>query len=77
MCVTSGAGGVDVPTNLAIDDKLLKQAVRVGGHRTKRAAVNEALQEYIQRRKRLQALEAFGTIDFDPKYDYKRARRKR
>ena len=66
-----------MPTNLAIDDKLLEQAVRVGGHRTKRATVNEALQEYIQRRKRLQALKAFGTIDFDSRYDYKRARRTR
>lgn len=66
-----------MPTNLAIDDKLLTQAVRVGGHRTKRATVNEALHEYIQRRRRLRALKAFGTIDFDPAYDYKRARGKR
>ena len=66
-----------MPTNLAIDDKLLEKAVQIGGHRTKRAAVNEALQEYIQRRRRLKALKAFGTIDFDPKYDYKRARSKR
>lgn len=66
-----------MPTNLAIDDKLLTQAVRVGGHRTKRATVNEALHEYIQRRRRLRALRAFGTIDFDPAYDYKRARGKR
>ena len=66
-----------MPTNLAIDDNLLERAVRVGGHRTKRATVNEALEEYIRRRKRLRALEAFGTIQFDLKYDYKRARRKR
>ena len=32
-----------MPTNLAIDGKLLEQAVRVGGHRTKRATVNEAV----------------------------------
>jgi len=64
-------------TNLAIDEKLLTQAVRVGGHRTKRATVNEALAEYIRRRQRLRALRAFGTIDFDPAHDYKRARRKR
>jgi Arc/MetJ family transcription regulator len=66
-----------MPTNLAIDDKLLEKAVRAGGHRTKRATVNEALQEYIQRRKRLKALKALGTIHFDPGYDYKRARNKR
>jgi Arc/MetJ family transcription regulator len=63
--------------SLSIDDKLLQQAIRLGGHRTKRATIKEALQEYIQRRKRLRAHAAFGTIDFDPKYDYKRARRKR
>jgi hypothetical protein len=39
--------------------------------------VNEALREYIQRRQRLQAVELFGTIDFDPSYDYKAERRKR
>lgn len=51
--------------------------VKAGGHRTKRATVNEALDEHVQRRKRLKALRAFGTIDFDPKYDDRRARRKR
>ena len=66
-----------MPTNFAIDDKLLEQAVRVGGHRTKRATVNEALEEYIRRRKRLRALKAFGTITLDPAYDHKRARRTR
>ena len=38
-------------TNLAIDDNLLNEAVRVGGQRTKKATVTEALREYIQRRK--------------------------
>ncbi|MBI2357977.1 MAG: type II toxin-antitoxin system VapB family antitoxin [Deltaproteobacteria bacterium] len=66
-----------MPTNLAIDDKLLERALRVGKHRTKRETVNEALKEYIQRRKRVQALRAFGTIEFDPNYDYKKLRAKR
>ncbi len=66
-----------MPTNLAIDDKLLERALRVGKHRTKRETVNEALTEYIQRRKRLDALKLFGTIDFDPKYDYKKVRKAR
>lgn len=62
-------------TNLAIDDALLRKAVRVGGKGTKRATVNEALQEYIQRRKRLRAIKAFGTIKFDSVVE--RARRRR
>ncbi len=38
-------------TNLAIDDKLIADALIIGNHRTKKAVVTEALQEYIQRRK--------------------------
>jgi Arc/MetJ family transcription regulator len=64
-------------TNLAIDDKLLEAAVRAGGHRTKKAAVTEALQEYIQRRQQARITELFGTIEFDPGYDYKEQRRRR
>jgi Arc/MetJ family transcription regulator len=64
-------------TNVAIDEDLLRLAVRLGRQRTKTATVNEALREYIQRRQRFQAVELFGTIDFDPSYDYKAERRKR
>lgn len=64
-----------MPANLAIDDQLLEEARALGGERTKRETVNAARREYIQRRRRLSALEGFGTIDFDPGYDYKRARR--
>ena len=73
----NSSAGECMPTNLTIDDRLLEKAVRVGGHRTKRATVNEALEGHIQLRGRQKALMAFGTIDFDPGYEYKRARRKR
>jgi Arc/MetJ family transcription regulator len=63
-----------VPTNLAIDDRLLDEAQRIGGHRTKKATVTEALEEYIQRRKQARILELFGKVDFDPKYNYKKQR---
>jgi Arc/MetJ family transcription regulator len=66
-----------MPTNLAIDDKLLEDALRIGGKQTKRETVNDALREYIQRRKRLKALEAFGTVAMDPAHDYKKLRRRR
>lgn len=65
-----------LPTNLSIDDKLLNDALRIGGHRTKRETVNEALQEYIQRRRRRRFTKLFGTIDFRPDWDYKKARRR-
>ncbi len=65
-----------MPSNLAIDDDLLAEAQKVGGHRTKKATVNEALQEYIQRRRQAKVTKLFGTIDFDPAYDHKRQRRR-
>lgn len=61
-------------TNLAIDDELLEEALRIGGHRTKKATVTEALEEYIRRRKQAQILDLFGKIDYDPEYDYKKQR---
>jgi Arc/MetJ family transcription regulator len=63
-------------TNLAIDDHLLEEAQKIGGHRTKRATVNEALEEYIQRRKQAKILELFDKVEFDPGYNYKKQRRK-
>jgi hypothetical protein len=63
-------------TNRALDNKLIEQARRLGGHKTKREAVTAALSEYVQRRKQLGILKLFGTIDFDPKYDYKAERRR-
>jgi Arc/MetJ family transcription regulator len=64
-------------TNLAIDPRLLQEALKVGGHKTKKETVNEALREYIQRRRQLEILELFGKVDFDPTYDYKRQRRRK
>jgi Arc/MetJ family transcription regulator len=61
-------------TNLAIDDRLLTEAQQIGGHRTKKATVTEALNEYISRRKQAKILDLFGKIDFDPRYDYKKQR---
>ena len=65
-----------MPTNLALRDDLIEEAKRLGGHRTKKAAVTEALEEYIRRRKQRDMLELFGQIDFDPSYDYKKQRRR-
>lgn len=61
-------------TNLAIDDGLIEEARRIGKHKTKKEAVTAALDEYIRWRKQLQILNHFGTIDFDPEYDYKKMR---
>ena len=63
-----------MPTNLAINDELLEQAKVVGRHKTKKAAVTEALEEYIQRRKQTEVINVFGLIDYDESYDYKKQR---
>jgi len=63
-------------TNLAIRDDLITEAKRLGGHSTKKAAVTQALKEYIQRRKMLEIKNLFGTIDYDSDYDYKKQRAK-
>ena len=63
-----------MPTNLAIDESLLSEAQKVGGLKTKKATVNQALSEFIQKRKQLETLKLLGKIDFDPSYDYKKER---
>lgn len=63
-------------TNLAIDDNLLEEARIVGKHATKKAVVNEALAEYVQRRKQAEIINLFHKIDYDPEYDYKNQRKK-
>ena len=66
-----------MPTNLAIDDNLISQARKLGKHRTKKEAVNAALDEYVRRRKQLEIVSLFGTIDYDENYDYKRERKRK
>jgi Arc/MetJ family transcription regulator len=61
-------------TNLAIDDKLINEAKRIGRHKTKKEAVTAALDEYIQKRKRLRILDLAGTIEYDECYDHKKVR---
>lgn len=66
-----------MPTNLAINDNLIEQAKIIGGHKTKKAVVTEALEEYIARRKQLQVLKLAGKIEYDEKYDYKALRKRK
>jgi Arc/MetJ family transcription regulator len=64
-------------TNLALDDRLVAEAKRLGHHDSKRAAVNEALAEYVARRRQRRVLDLFGELDWDPAYDYKAGRKRR
>ena len=64
-----------MPTNLAIDDRLIEEAQKLGCHRSKKEAVTAALDEYINHRKQQKILSLFNSIDYDKNYDYKRERR--
>ncbi len=62
-------------TNLHIDDALLADVMKLGKHKTKREAVNAALAHYRRSKSVEGLIELFGTIDYDPTYDYKEQRR--
>lgn len=66
-----------MPTNLAIDDRLLNKALRVSALRTKKEAVTLALKEFIERREQKKILKAFGSIKFRKNWDYKKDRSSR
>ena len=61
-------------TNLSIDPKLIEDALKVSGERTKRAAVTRALEEFIARRRQKRMLDLFGKLEWDRSYDYKSER---
>ncbi len=63
-------------TNLAINDALIEEAVQVGHHTTKKAAVTAALEEYIKHHKQMKIIDLFGSISYDPKFNYKKQRTK-
>lgn len=56
-------------TNLAIDDRLLNEALEIGGYKSKKDTVNAALNEFIKRRKTNDLINIFGTIEYDQSYD--------
>lgn len=62
-------------TNLSIDTQLLEEALKVGGYSTKKDTVNQALTEFVQRRKQSEIIELFGNLPFDDDYDYKKGRK--
>ena len=63
--------------NLSIDPELLERALRVSGEKTEQATVSRALEEFIARREQKRLLDLFGSLDWDPQYDYKAERERR
>ena len=64
-------------TNVELDPRLIEEALTLGAKRTKREVIEEALREYVARRKQREILKLFRTIDYDPDYDYKKQRRRK
>jgi len=63
-----------VATNVSLDPKLVERALAVSGERTKRAAVTQALREFIARREQSAIVELFGQLEWTPDFDYKAER---
>jgi hypothetical protein len=66
-----------MPTNLQIDDRLLKKAQKAGGFQTKKETVNQALAEFLRRREQQSVGDLFGTVDFIPEFNHKKLRANR
>ncbi|GAB3513488.1 type II toxin-antitoxin system VapB family antitoxin [Spirosoma knui] len=52
-------------TNIDIDDQLLQRAMALSHLKTKKAIVELALQEYINRQARQNLLSLFGKVEWD------------
>ncbi len=64
-------------TNIEIDDKLMKEAMKASRveTKTKKAVVEEALQLLVNIRGREKLRDLFGKVEFWEGYDYKAMRR--
>lgn len=61
-------------TNLSLDPKLIERALELSGEKAKKAAVTRALEEFIARRRQKALVELMGKLEWDPSFDYKKAR---
>jgi Arc/MetJ family transcription regulator len=62
-------------TNLALDDNLIADAVKVGKHKSKREAVTAALEDYVKNHRRRGILDLVGKVEYFDDYDYKALRK--
>ena len=61
-------------TNIELDPDLVREAQELGGIKTKRALIHQALVEFVAHRKRLNLRELDGSDLLDPDYDHKALR---
>jgi len=56
-----------VRTNVEIDDELMRDALRLTGLKTKRAAIEESLKMLVRVKRQMKILELAGKVEF---WDY-------
>lgn len=61
-------------TNIVLDEKLVREAMKLANVRTKREAVEVALQRFVQTGRQRRLLELYGSGGIEPSYDHKRSR---
>lgn len=74
--IRDGGGVAEDTYELALDDQLVAEARRIGQHPTDGDAVTAALEEYITHQRQRAVIDLFGTVDYEPDYDYKIQRRR-
>ncbi len=62
-------------TNIVLEEKMVRKAMKIANTKTKREAVNLAVRDFVARHERHAAFaELYGSGGLDPSYDYKAAR---
>jgi Arc/MetJ family transcription regulator len=61
-------------TNIVLDDRLVREVMKLAKVKTKREAVDVALRRFVQVGRQQRLLSLKGTGGLQPGYDYKRAR---
>jgi len=60
-----GVKGVIMRMSVTLDEKLLEEAQEVSGKKIKREVIEEALKEFIKKKRREEAIKHAGTIQVD------------
>lgn len=61
-------------TNIVLDDKLIREAFKYAGVKSKRELVEVALKEFVENHRRLDMRDLMGKIGYRDDYDYKAMR---
>lgn len=63
-------------SNLALKEELVEETLKLSGAKSKKDAINLAMEEFIKLKKRQRLMKLKGGIAFDVKYDYKASRKR-